>query len=155
MKKEYRLPDEKRVDRISSCASFFCYVYVVLHLLLLAIYYSKMWIMLAALGYPLLLWFDEFVYTNYVIIEEDKLTIRSRGLSSWFREYRYNDIDEVRFLGGRHYYFPYIQVRLKTGKKSRNFSIKEMIDPSRYQELVDDLRAKGVRVTLKKMKGVV
>lgn len=155
MKKEYRLPDEKRGDLLPLWMSSFLYIYLILHLSLLALKHSTIWVFLAIPCYSLLRQFEKAIQGYYVIIEADKLSIRNRQISSWGGEYRYRDIEEVRLKGGKQLSFPFLQVRLKNGKRSRNFSISALVDPARYQELVDDLRERGVKVSLNKMKGVI
>lgn len=154
MKKEYRLPDEKRTDRVHSCGLLFAYFYLFINLLILGLYYSRMEVMLLMLLYPLWLRFDEAMLTFYPILEGDMLIIRNLRITSWGGEYRYSDIEEVRLKGGKQSTFPFLQVHLKDGKRSRNFSISALVDPARYQELVDDLRERGVKVSLNKMKGI-
>ena len=154
MKKEFRLPDEKRTDRVHPCGLLIAYFYLFINLLILGLYYSRMEVMLLILLYPLWLRFDEAMLTFYPILERDMLIIRNLRITSWGGKYRYSDIEEVRLKGGKQFSFPFLQVRLKNGKRSRNFSISALVDPARYQELVDDLRERGVKVSLNKMKGI-
>lgn len=117
--------------------------------------YSRIDLIFIAPLYPILRYIDEIAHTFYPILERDMLIIRNLRITSWGGEYRYSDIEEVRLKGGKGLIFPFLQVRLKNGKRSRNFSISALVDPARYQELVDDLRERGVKVSLNKMKGVI
>lgn len=117
--------------------------------------YSRIDLIFIAPLYPILRYIAEIAHTFYPILERDMLIIRNLRITSWGGEYRYSDIEEVRLKGGKALISPFLQVRLKNGKRSRNFSISALVDPARYQELVDDLRERGVKVTLNKMKGVV
>ncbi len=87
----------------------------------------------------------------YVIVKYDQLIIRNSIFVFWKKECFYKDIVKMRigWAGGRS--LPYIQVYTSTKKGWRWQYVIDLVDPKRYNELIDDIRAKGVLVEVKNL----
>lgn len=89
----------------------------------------------------------------YVETTNEQLSILHAVYPFLSRRYDYNKIQSVEITQGFGYLTPYIRIYLESGKRSRLYA-PTLVEKRYYQALVDDLRERGVKVSLNKMKGI-
>lgn len=89
----------------------------------------------------------------YVETTNEQLSILHAVYPFLSRRYDYNKIQSVEITQGFGYLTPHIRIYLKSGKRPRLYA-PTLVEKRYYQALVDDLRERGVKVSLNKMKGV-
>ena len=87
----------------------------------------------------------------YVILAEDRLMLRNSIYTFWKKECLYQDIVKVKvgWAGGRS--LPYMQVFTKRTKKRTWQYVIDLVNPKSYNELIEDIKAKGIPVETKRL----